>query len=151
MAEASTTSPSAAGRARPPRPGTMRLVDALAYRLPIAGWVSILHRASGALMFVLLPFVVWLFDVTLSSEVSYERFTSAYAAGIGWVPAWLVKLVTLGLIWAYLHHALAGLRHLWMDATHSVTKEHGRQSAIATLAVSLVMTVGLAGKLFGLY
>ncbi len=133
------------------RPGTMRLVDALQYRLPIAGIVSILHRASGALMFVLLPFVVWLFDVSLSSEASYERFTAAFAAGIGFVPAFLVKLVVLALIWAYLHHAIAGLRHLWMDVTHSVTKEQGRSSAVATLAISIFLTLGLGAKLFGLY
>lgn len=133
------------------RPGTMRLVDALGYRLPLAGVVSILHRASGALMFVLLPFVVWLFDVSLSSESSYERFTAAYAAGLGFVPAWLVKLVTLALIWAYLHHAIAGVRHLWMDATHSVSKEQGRVSAIVTLAASIGLTLILMGKIFGWY
>ncbi|MCW5636159.1 MAG: succinate dehydrogenase, cytochrome b556 subunit [Rubrivivax sp.] len=129
----------------------MRLIDALGYRLPVAGVVSILHRASGALMFVLLPFVVWLFDVTLTSEASYERFTSAYAAGIGWFPAWAVKLVTLALIWAYLHHAVAGVRHLWMDATHSVSKEQGRTSAIATFVISVGLTLVLMGKLFGWY
>ena len=133
------------------RPGTMRLIDALGYRLPLAGVVSILHRASGALMFVLLPFVVWLFDVTLSSEASYERFTAAYAVGLGWFPAWAVKLVTLALIWSYLHHAIAGVRHLWMDATHSVSLEQGRSSAIVTLAVSIVLTLVLMGKLFGWY
>ncbi len=133
------------------RPGTMRLVDALQYRLPLAGWVSILHRASGALMFALLPFVIWMFDVSLTSEVSYERFTSAFVAGIGSVPAWFVKLVVLALIWAYLHHAIAGLRHLWMDATHSVSKEQGRTSAVFTLVASVFLTLGLAGKLFGLY
>jgi succinate dehydrogenase / fumarate reductase, cytochrome b subunit len=133
------------------RPGTMRLVDALQYRLPLAGVVSILHRASGGLMFVLLPFVIWLFDVSVSSEVSYERFTSAFAAGIGVVPAWGVKIVVLALIWAYLHHAIAGLRHLWMDATHSVSKEQGHSTAVATLAISLVLTLGLGAKLFGLY
>ena len=133
------------------RPGTMRLVDARMYRLPIAGIVSILHRASGALMFVLLPFVVWLFDVSLSSEASYERFTAAFAAGIGFVPAFLVKLVVLALIWAYLHHAIAGIRHVWMDVAHAVTKEQGRSSAIVTLAVSLVLTVLLGAKLFGLF
>jgi succinate dehydrogenase / fumarate reductase cytochrome b subunit len=133
------------------RPGTMRLVDALQYRLPLAGVVSILHRVSGGLMFVLLPFVIWLFDVSLSSEVSYERFTSAFVAGIGVAPAWFVKIVVLALIWAYLHHAIAGVRHLWMDITHSVSKEQGRSSAVATLALSLVLTVGLGAKLFGLY
>ena len=133
------------------RPGTMRLADALQYRLPLAGVVSILHRASGGLMFVLLPFVVWLFDVSLTSEVSYERFTQAFALGIGFVPAGLVKLVVLGLIWAYLHHFIAGVRHLWMDATHSVSKEFGRQSAVVTLVVSLVLTAVLGAKLFALY
>lgn len=133
------------------RPGTMRLVDALQYRLPLAGVVSILHRASGGLMFVLLPFVIWMFDTSLTSEISYERFTAAFTAGIGFVPGWGVKIVVLALIWAYLHHAIAGLRHLWMDVTHSVTKEQGRSSAVATLAISIFLTLGLGGKLFGLY
>ena len=118
------------------------------YRLPPAGIVSIGHRVSGVLMFVLLPFVVWLFDVSLTSEVSYERFSSAYLAGAGWFPAWTVKLVTLALIWAYLHHFIAGVRHLWMDATHAVTKEFGRISALVTLAASLLLTLVLGFKLF---
>ena len=133
------------------RPGTMRLADALQYRLPLAGVVSILHRASGAMMFALLPFVVWLFDVSLGSEISYERFTGAFAQGIGFVPGFVVKLVVLGLIWAYLHHFIAGVRHLWMDATHSVTKEFGRSSAVVTLGLSVLLTLVLGAKLFGLY
>ena len=133
------------------RPGTMRLVDAVKYRLPLAGVVSILHRASGLFMFLLLPFVIWLFDVSVTSEISFESFTSAFGAGIGFLPGWLIKLATLGLIWAYLHHFIAGVRHLWMDATHSVTKEFGRQSAVVTLAASVLLTLVLGAKLFGLY
>ncbi len=90
------------------------------YRLPPSGWVSILHRISGAMLFLLVPFVIWLFDVSVTSEISYERFTAAYLSGAGWFPGWFVKLVTLGLIWAYLFHFIAGVRHLWMDVTHSV-------------------------------
>lgn len=134
------------------RPGAnMRLIDALQYRLPVAGVVSILHRVSGILMFVLLPFIVWMFDTSLSSEVSYDGFTSAFVAGVGVVPGFVFKLVALALIWAYLHHAVAGIRHLWMDATHSVTKQQGRSSALATFAISLVLTVALGAKLFGLF
>jgi succinate dehydrogenase / fumarate reductase cytochrome b subunit len=129
----------------------IHVTDIVSYRLPPAGWVSILHRVSGALMFLLLPFVVWLFDVSLTSEVSYERFTSAFIAGIGFLPGWFIKLVTLGLIWAYLLHFIAGLRHLWMDATHSVSKEQGKSSAMVTLVSSSVLTVLLAAKLFGLF
>ena len=133
------------------RPGEMRLIDATQYKLPPAGVVSILHRISGILMALLLPFVIWLFDKSLSSEISYDEFRGAFLAGIGFVPAIIVKLVTLVLMWGFLHHFCAGVRHLWMDATHSVSKEFGRQSAIATLVVSLVLTVLSGAKLFGLY
>ena len=133
------------------RPGTMRLIDAVKYRLPLAGLVSILHRASGLLMFALLPFIIWLFDNSLSSEISYDTFTSAFVAGIGFVPAWFVKLVVLALIWAFLHHSISGVRHVWMDMTHSVTIKQGRSSAIVTLVSSLVLTVLLGAKLFGVY
>jgi succinate dehydrogenase / fumarate reductase, cytochrome b subunit len=137
------------------RPGTMRLIDAVKYRLPLAGVVSILHRASGGLMFLLLPFLVWLLDNSLSSEASYDVFSSAFIAGIGVgtgvVPGWFVKLICLALIWAFLHHFIAGVRHLWMDATHSVTKAWGRQSAVVTLVSSLLLTVVLGAKLFGLF
>lgn len=134
-----------------PRPGTMRLVDALQYRLPAAGVVSILHRASGAVMFVLLPFIIWMFDTSVTSELSFDRFTAAFSAGIGFVPGWLVKLAVLALIWSYLHHFIAGVRHLWMDMTHSVSKQQGHLSAIVTLASSAVLTIVLGAKLFGVY
>jgi len=133
-----------------PRPvyRNIHVTDLLKYRLPPAGIVSIGHRISGVLMFLLLPFVVWLFDVSLTSEVSYERFTSAYVAGLWILPAWMIKIVTLALIWAYLHHFVAGVRHLWMDATHAVTKEFGHNSALVTLGVSGLLTLVLGVKLF---
>ena len=121
-------------------------MEALQYRLPVAGLVSILHRGSGLVMFVLLPFVIWMFDKSVTSEISFGEFTSVFrAAGYGW----FVKLVALALIWAYLHHLIAGIRHLWMDVSHSaVTKEFGRQSAVFTLAASLLLTAALGIKLF---
>ena len=125
--------------------------DLTTYRLPPAGWVSILHRASGGLMFVLLPLIVWLFDTSISSEISFARFTSAFSAGVGFLPGWMFKLVVLALIWAYLHHLTAGLRHLFMDARHAVTKEFGKSSAIVTLVLSIGLTLVLGAKLFGLY
>ncbi|MEL4178562.1 succinate dehydrogenase, cytochrome b556 subunit [Roseateles sp. PN1] len=121
------------------------------YRLPPAGIVSILHRISGLMMFLLLPFVVWMFDMSLTSEISYDAFTNAFVAGIGFVPAWFVKLTVLALLWGYLHHFIAGVRHLWMDATHSVSKEHGHSTAVMTLALSVLLTLLLGAKLFGLY
>jgi len=126
-------------------------LDLFAIRQPLAAVVSILHRISGALLFVLLPFLVWLLDVSLTSEISYERFTNAFIAGVGFVPAFLIKLVVFALIWAYLHHFIAGVRHLWMDATHSVSQSQGHLSALITLGSSLLLTLVLGAKLFGLY
>ena len=131
------------------RPGeNMRLIDALGYRLPLAGFVSILHRASGLVMFVLMPFIIWMFDTSLTSEITYSQFTAVFNGGAGFVPGIVFKLIALALIWAYLHHFIAGLRHLWMDATHAVTLEFGRQSAVFTLAASVLLTLLLGAKLF---
>ena len=84
--------------------------DLPTYRLPPAGWVSILHRISGALMFVLMPFVIWLFDVSVSSEISFARFTAVFDSGMLGLPGVAWKLLALVLIWAFLHHLIAGLR-----------------------------------------
>ncbi len=127
------------------------LKDLPTYRLPAAGWVSILHRVSGAVMFLLLPFIIWLFDVSVSSEISFSRFSSVFQVGVGFIPAWFVKLVVLGLLWSYLHHLCAGVRHLYMDTHHAVDKTFGHQSAVVTLVLSLGLTVILGAKLFGLY
>lgn len=128
------------------------LSDLPTYRMPLAAILSILHRASGAVMFLLLPFVVWLFDTSLTSEYSYARFTAAFNVGAGIFPGVFIKLVTLVLIWAYLHHFCSGLRHIWMDVSHrAVTKEFGKSSAAACFAISLILTVVLGAKLFGLY
>ena len=125
--------------------------DLPGYRLPLAGVVSILHRISGALMFVLLPCIIWMFDTSLSSEISFARFKNVFAAGAFGMAGWMIKLVVLALIWAYLHHLFAGLRHLWMDVNHDVGKEFGKTSAAVTLVFSAGLTVLLGAKLFGVY
>ena len=122
--------------------------DVRTYRLPLAALVSVLHRASGALMFLLLPFVIWLFDKSVSSEISFGQFSAAFAAGLWIFPGWFIKLVVLALIWSYLHHLIAGVRHLWMDMTHSVSMAQGQMSAWITLGASAVLTLALAVKLF---
>ncbi len=127
------------------------LTDLPTYRMPVAAWVSILHRISGLLMFVLMPLIIWMFDTSVSSEISFAKFSSAFTIGLGFVPGWFMKLVALSLIWAYLHHFIAGVRHIYMDLTHSVTKEFGKSSAVVTLALSLGLTAVLGAKLFGLY
>jgi succinate dehydrogenase / fumarate reductase cytochrome b subunit len=140
--------------ARPKRP-EFRNINALSdlptYRLPPAGIVSILHRISAVILFLLMPFIIWMFDASVSSEISFARFTQVFSAGVGFVPGWFVKLVALAIIWAYLHHFIAGLRHIWMDVRHAVSKEFGHSSALVTLGLGTLLTLVLGAKLFGLY
>ena len=140
-----------AARKRPEFRNINALSDLPSYRLPAAGWVSILHRVSGALMFLLMPFIIWMFDSSITSEISFAKCAAAFNVGLGFIPGWFMKLVALAIIWAYLHHFIAGIRHLYMDTFHAVTKEFGKSSAVATLVLSLGLTVVLAAKLFGLY
>ena len=125
----------------------LHITQLFTYRLPAPGWVSILHRISGALLFLFLPFLVWLFDTSVTSEVSYERFTGLFRDGAGAVPGWFFKLVAFALIWAYVQHFIAGVRHLWLDVTHAKLAV-GRSTAIVTLVLTAVVTLALGAKLF---
>jgi succinate dehydrogenase / fumarate reductase cytochrome b subunit len=144
-----------ASKQRPKRPEFRNInafKDLTTYRMTPAAWVSVLHRASGAIMFLLMPFIIWMFDTSISSEISFARFKVAFNVGMLGIPGVLWKLVALALIWAYLHHFIAGLRHLWMDTNHAaVSKEFGKSSALFTLAVSIGLTLVLGAKLFGIY
>ena len=125
--------------------------DLPGYRWPLASLVSGMHRISGAIMFLLMPFIIWMFDTSLSSEISFARFKLAFNGGMLGLPGFIWKLVALALIWAYLHHFIAGLRHLYMDVNHAVSKKFGKSSAAVTLTLSLGLTLVLGAKLFGLY
>ncbi|WP_233856456.1 succinate dehydrogenase, cytochrome b556 subunit [Paraburkholderia sp. HD33-4] len=116
-----------------------------AYRLPLAGRVSILHRVSGALLFLFLPFLLFLFDQSLTSELSFEVFK-------GFLSNIIVKLITLVLAWAFLFHFCAGIRHLVMDTNHdAVSKEKGKSTSIVVIVVSSLLTIAFAAKLFGAF
>ena len=136
------------GKALRRGPRNIHVTDIVAYRLPVAGVVSILHRVSGVLMFLLLPALLWMFDRSLASRAALEARASVGRTGLGLLPGWFLKLIVLGLVWAYLHHLIAGIRHLWMDATHAVTKEFGHLSALVTLALGVLLTLALGWKLF---
>jgi len=120
------------------------LAQLIKYRLPWAGKVSILHRFSGAALFLLLPFILYLFDQSLASELSFTQFQA-------FTDHFLVKLVCLGLIWSFLHHFCAGIRYLLLDLEIGVEKIAANQSAIIVLIVSLALTAVVGAKLFGLF
>lgn len=124
--------------------GVMRFVDVAHYRLPLAAYLSILHRISGALLFAFLPFVLYLLDLSLTSEISFEHMK-------GFVSGVPVKIVILLLVWGYLHHFFAGIRHLFMDFHICLDKDSGRTTSIASFVLSLVPTALIALKLFGAF
>jgi len=111
-----------------------KFLDLREIRLPLPGIVSILHRISGAGLFLFLPFLIYLFDLSLTSPETF----ATYKAIVG---HWFVKLILLGLLWAYLHHFCAGIRFLLLDLHKGVELEQARQSARVVLMVSLALTV----------
>jgi succinate dehydrogenase / fumarate reductase cytochrome b subunit len=114
------------------------------YRLPLAGFVSILHRISGLLMFLFLPFLLYIFDQSLTSENTFD-YIKEFTQPV------LVKLIILALVWAYLHHFFAGLRHLAMDVHMGLDKDSARKSAAGVLLISIPVTALIGLKLFGVF
>ena len=114
-------------------------------RLPLAGIASILHRASGAGMFLMLPLLIWLLQLSLGTTPESAASFKAVADNF------FVRLILLGLIWAFLHHFCMGIRLLFIDLHIGVEKQQSRTSAQAVFAVSLALTLIFGLKLFGVY
>ncbi|UCE32413.1 MAG: succinate dehydrogenase, cytochrome b556 subunit [Burkholderiales bacterium] len=115
------------------------------YRLPPAGILSILHRISGALMFLVgLPFVLYLWQESLTSELSFQNYRAIASH-------WFAKLVLLALVWAFLHHLFAGIRYLALDVHVGLEKQQANTSALVVFGASLAVTALAALKLFGAF
>ena len=130
-------------RSRPEFRNIDNIAQILAHRLPPAGIVSILHRASGVLMFLVgIPFVLYLFQQSITSEISFEQYRAI--AG-----HWFGKLVLLALAWAFSHHLCAGIRFLALDLHWGIQKEQAQTSAYGVFAASALLTLFAALKIFG--
>ena len=129
-----------------PRPQfrNIHVTQILQYSMPPPAMVSITHRISGALLFLALPLVLWLFQRSLLSESTYEAVQPILSH-------WLMKLVLLALAWAFLHHLVAGVRFLLIDLDIGVDKPVARASGIAVFAISLPLTLLVAACLFGVF
>lgn len=110
--------------------------------LPITGWMSILHRVSGALLFLLLPLMVWSFELALTDETGFAHVTT-------YLTTPLAKLVMLVLIAGLAQHFFAGLRHLAMDAHWGVSLKSARLSSLIVLFATGVVVLRAAWVLFG--
>ncbi|MBC7779119.1 MAG: succinate dehydrogenase, cytochrome b556 subunit [Proteobacteria bacterium] len=117
-------------------------LDLTQIKLPLPGFVSILHRISGVGMYLIgIPFGLYLFQMSLLSEQEFERFSVL-------ADHWFVKLMFLGLLWAFLHHFCAGIRFLTLDLHMGEDLQRARGSSFAVLGVSLVLTVILGAQLW---
>ena len=118
-----------------------KYLSLLKIRLPLPGWVSILHRISGAMLFLFIPFLLWLLQESLGTAEAYAVFKSALASP-------LVKFVLFGLVWAFLHHFFAGIRYLALDMLLGIDLGPARASSIAVLIASSVLTLLIGVRLW---
>ena len=122
-----------------PRPVYLNL---LAIRQPLSAIVSILHRASGALLFLIgIPLLLWGAQASLASPEAFAQFKAAMAHP-------LAKLVALALAWAYIHHLLAGVRHLVLDLHIGIDLDAARRSAAFVFVLALLLTLVVALRLW---
>lgn len=120
-----------------PRPKYLNLIQ---IRLPLPALVSILHRVSGAVLFLLLPLLLTWFEMSLESPQAFARFQSVSSH-------WAIKLILFGVAWAYFHHLCAGIRHLALDLDYGTELAAARASSWAVLAVSVVLTLAAGAML----
>lgn len=121
-----------------PRPKHLNLMQ---IRLPVPALISIMHRVSGAILFLALPLLLWLFQSTLESQASFATFQSVVGNP-------LVKIVLLGLLWGYLHHMLAGFRHLFLDLHLGVDLQTARLTSMIVLVAGIVLTLAVGVALW---
>lgn len=122
-----------------PRPVYLNL---FAIRMPLPAVVSILHRASGALLFVIgIPLLLYVVQRAIASPEAWAQMRAALDAPFA-------KLVAIALAWAFIHHLLAGIRHLLMDVHIGVELPAARQAAAMTLVLAIVLTLAIAVRLW---
>ena len=115
-----------------PRP---RYLDLLRIRQPVPAVLSILHRISGFGMFLAIPLLLYLFQMSISSTDDYLRFRGVFAHP-------LTKLLLIGLAWALFHHLFAGIRFLLMDVHLGLELRRARASSVIVIAAAIVCTIG---------
>jgi len=117
-------------------------LNLFAIRMPLPAVVSILHRASGALLFAIgIPLLLCTLQRALASPEGWEAARAAFQSP-------LARIVAVVLAWAFLHHLFAGIRHLLMDAHVGVELRGARQSAAIALVLALAVTLAIAVRLW---
>ncbi|OGT20043.1 MAG: succinate dehydrogenase, cytochrome b556 subunit [Gallionellales bacterium RIFOXYB12_FULL_54_9] len=110
-------------------------------KLPLPGFISILHRVSGLALFLALPLLLLALQYSLRASVTYQQLQEVLAHP-------LAKLLMLGLLWSFLHHLCAGIRYLAIDLHYISNLKQARGSSKVVLAVSLLLTIFIGVKLW---
>ena len=110
-------------------------------RLPLPAFVSIMHRVSGAALFLALPLMLWWLQLSLTSGRTFTEFQALFSNP-------LVKLVMIGLVWGYLHHLCAGIRHVIMDMHYGLELRTVRLTSTLVLGVSITLTAVIGALLW---
>ena len=122
-----------------PRPVYLNLVR---IRLPLPGIVSILHRVSGAALFLIgIPLALWALQASLEPSAGRDAIAATFSHP-------LAKLVLLGLLWAYLHHLCAGIRFLLLDLHRGIELKPARQSSAVVVLASVALTLIIGARLW---
>jgi len=117
-------------------------LNLLAIRLPLPALVSILHRVSGALLFLAgIPLLLWVVQRSIASPGAWEEMRAHLSTP-------LAKIVFVVMAWAYLHHFIAGIRHLLMDLHWGMDLKSARQSSAVTIVLAILLTLAVAVKLW---
>lgn len=111
-------------------------LDLTTIKFPINAISSILHRISGVIIFLLIPFFLWMLQMSLSSPESFSHLRDFLASPSLTIVVWL-------LLASLVYHLVAGIRHLFMDAHIFETLRGGRYSAIAVIIISIVLFIVL--------
>ena len=110
-------------------------------RLPLPGWVSILHRISGAFLFLAVVWLLYMLDRSLASQAGFDAVKR-------YMSLWPVKLGLLAMVWAYCHHFFAGIRFLLLDIHKGVELATARMTSALVLGASVALTVFFGWKLW---
>jgi succinate dehydrogenase / fumarate reductase cytochrome b subunit len=122
-------------------PNRPKYLNLLQIRLPLPGLISIMHRVSGAGLFLALPLLLWWLQQSLTSADSFTALEAVFSH-------WFAKLVVIALVWGYLHHLCAGLRHLALDLDIGTGLGAARLSSMLVLGISMTLTVVVAALLW---
>jgi succinate dehydrogenase / fumarate reductase cytochrome b subunit len=125
-------------KARPERPVTLFL---LKLRLPLAAWVSLLHRVSGVMLFFSLPLALYAFEQSLRGPNAFDRIQQQLIQPVA-------RIALLLVIWALAHHLFAGIRHLLMDMHWGTSRFAARRSGLLVVIASGMMVIATAWRLF---